>query len=66
MGMCRAVTCKRCGRPTWAGCGRHVEQVLGHVPPSKRCQCDAKGGSASSAGAARPGLLARLRGAKSR
>jgi phage shock protein E len=37
--MCRKVTCTRCGRPTWAGCGAHVEQVLRDVPPAKRCQC---------------------------
>lgn len=36
--MCRQVTCKKCGKPTWAGCGAHVEQVLGHVPKSQRCQ----------------------------
>lgn len=36
--MCRAVKCKECGKATWAGCGAHVEQVLGHLPPSERCQ----------------------------
>ena len=40
--MCRAITCKKCGRPSWAGCGAHVEQVLGHVPPAERCQCRAE------------------------
>jgi hypothetical protein len=37
--MCRLVTCKKCQKPTWAGCGAHVEQVLGHVPPAARCAC---------------------------
>jgi hypothetical protein len=37
--MCRAVTCNSCAKPTWAGCGAHVEQVLGHVPKADRCQC---------------------------
>jgi hypothetical protein len=37
--MCRAVTCKKCSRPSWAGCGAHVEQVLGHVPAGQRCKC---------------------------
>jgi len=37
--MCRRVTCRKCGRPTYAGCGAHVEQVLGGVPPSERCHC---------------------------
>ncbi len=35
--MCRAVVCKKCGKPTWAGCGRHVEQVLAGVPRADRC-----------------------------
>jgi hypothetical protein len=35
--MCRRVTCKTCGKPTWAGCGAHVEQVLGDVPKAQRC-----------------------------
>ena len=37
--MCRRVTCGRCGRPTFAGCGAHVEAVLGDVPKEKRCAC---------------------------
>jgi hypothetical protein len=37
--MCRAVTCKRCGRPSWKGCGSHVEQALGDVPADQRCRC---------------------------
>ena len=37
--MCRRVSCPTCGRPTFAGCGQHIEQVLGDVPPAERCQC---------------------------
>ena len=37
--MCRRVTCSECNKPTFAGCGDHVEQVLGDVPPSERCRC---------------------------
>jgi hypothetical protein len=37
--MCRRVDCPKCGRPTFAGCGAHVEQVLGDVPPAQRCRC---------------------------
>ena len=37
--MCRRVTCDRCGKPTFAGCGAHIEQVLGDVPKDQRCQC---------------------------
>ena len=35
--MCRAVTCKSCGKTTWAGCGQHVEQVMRGVPAPNRC-----------------------------
>jgi len=37
--MCRRVECRKCGRPTFAGCGMHVEQVLGDVPAAERCRC---------------------------
>ena len=37
--MCQRVECSKCGRPTYAGCGMHVEQVLGNVPPAQRCRC---------------------------
>ncbi|MCL4818778.1 MAG: hypothetical protein KJ067_06540 [Vicinamibacteria bacterium] len=37
--MCSQVSCPRCGRPTWAGCGQHIEQALRGVPQDKRCQC---------------------------
>jgi len=35
--MCRAVTCRQCGKVTWAGCGQHVDQVMAGVPKSRRC-----------------------------
>lgn len=41
--MCQRVTCGKCGKPTYAGCGAHIEQVLGDVPKGERCQC-ARGG----------------------
>ncbi len=37
--MCARVTCNRCGKPTWAGCGQHVESALAGVPKDARCQC---------------------------
>ncbi len=37
--MCRRVDCSKCGRPTYAGCGAHVEEVLGGVPREERCRC---------------------------
>jgi len=56
-GMCRRVTCKRCGKPGWAGCGAHVEQVLGDVPVADRCSCADEPAARGSGG-----LLARLFG----
>ncbi len=35
--MCRPVTCKTCGKTTWAGCGQHVDQVMATVPRADRC-----------------------------
>ena len=35
--MCRAATCRTCGKTTWAGCGQHVDQVMRNVPSGQRC-----------------------------
>ena len=35
--MCSRVTCRTCGKPTWSGCGNHIEQALAGVPKSDRC-----------------------------
>jgi hypothetical protein len=48
--MCRAVTCKKCGKTTWAGCGQHVDQVLAGVPASRRCPGHVSESAASSGG----------------
>ena len=37
--MCRRADCSKCGRPTYAGCGAHVEMVLADVPVTERCRC---------------------------
>ena len=37
--MCARITCDRCGKPTWTGCGQHVEETLGGVPAADRCRC---------------------------
>ena len=52
--MCRQVTCRTCGRPTWAGCGQHVDRVMADVPPAQRCPGHVK--------EPRSGMLARLFG----
>lgn len=49
--MCRRVNCASCGRPSYAGCGAHIEQVLGDVPRAERCRC--REAAASGAGAAK-------------
>lgn len=54
--MCRAVTCKSCGKTTWAGCGQHVDMVMRGVPQRDRCQCP------PSAPASGGGLLSKLFG----
>jgi hypothetical protein len=36
--MCSAVTCRKCGKTTWSGCGEHVDQVMRGVPQSQRCE----------------------------
>jgi hypothetical protein len=32
--MCRAATCKKCGKTTWAGCGQHVDQSSSAASPA--------------------------------
>lgn len=38
--MCRRAVCQSCGKVTYEGCGRHVEQVLAGVPSPQRCRCE--------------------------
>lgn len=52
--MCRPTVCRKCGKTGWAGCGRHVEQVLAGVPRAQRCP-----GHPKEPGT---GFFARLRG----
>jgi len=40
--MCQRVTCPKCGKQTWSGCGKHIEQALAGVPPAQRCTCPKK------------------------
>lgn len=37
--MCHPVTCPRCGKTGWAGCGQHVEEVMRPIPQARRCTC---------------------------
>ena len=45
--MCRQVTCKTCGKPTWTGCGAHIEQALANVPKAERCKCSEQASASS-------------------
>jgi hypothetical protein len=36
--MCSPVTCRKCGKTTWSGCGEHVEQALFGIPMDQRCE----------------------------
>jgi hypothetical protein len=36
--MCHKTTCRKCQKPTWAGCGNHIEIALKGIPKSQRCQ----------------------------
>jgi hypothetical protein len=31
--------CEKCNKPTWKGCGKHIEQALKDVPEDERCKC---------------------------
>lgn len=35
--MCSKVICKLCKKPTWSGCGEHIEEALAGIPNSERC-----------------------------
>jgi hypothetical protein len=57
--MCQRITCSTCHKPSYAGCGRHVEQVLGDVSPSDRCKCREE---RAASGKGEPSLFERLFG----
>jgi hypothetical protein len=60
--MCRRIQCRKCGRPSYSGCGAHVEQVLRDVPPGDRCKCRESKGTEPKAsdGAGNRSWLSRL------
>jgi hypothetical protein len=41
--MCFKATCDACGKPTWKGCGLHIDSALASVPYEQRCACKARG-----------------------
>ena len=36
--MCSRTTCRKCGKPSWSGCGQHIEIALKGVAKKDRCQ----------------------------
>lgn len=36
--MCSRITCRKCGKPSWSGCGQHIEIALKGVAKKDRCQ----------------------------
>jgi hypothetical protein len=63
--MCRRVECDKCKKPTFAGCGAHIEQVLGDVPREDRCSCREKAKAEPASGnkpSGEPGFFRRILG----
>ncbi|MGC8509257.1 MAG: hypothetical protein ACP5PB_00075 [Acidimicrobiales bacterium] len=56
--MCHRTTCRTCHKPTWSGCGNHIEQALAGVPKVERCTCRENPPERANAG----GFFSRLRG----
>jgi hypothetical protein len=52
--MCSPVTCRTCGKTTWAGCGQHIASVKRSVPASQWCD--------GHAGEQKPSLIDRFLG----
>ena len=36
--MCSKVICRQCNKPTWSGCGEHIEDALAGIAVSDRCK----------------------------
>ena len=58
--MCRPVTCKKCQKTTWAGCGQHIAQVKARVPKDQWCGGHAKE-AAPAGGSSEGGFWSRFR-----
>jgi len=37
--MCSQVMCYDCNKPTWQGCGQHIEDALEGIAEADRCHC---------------------------
>lgn len=48
--MCSRVKCRSCNKPTWSGCGDHIEEALAGVAKKDRCQCAGNAAVSSGSG----------------
>jgi len=55
--MCSPVTCRTCGKTTWAGCGQHVAQVRAMVPADQWCDGHVQAGASQPNIQANSGLF---------
>ncbi len=53
--MCWQTPCRTCGKPSWGGCGMHIESALRGVPVEARCPGWRSGKCAPSQAASKPG-----------
>lgn len=60
--MCRAATCRVCGKTTWAGCGQHIRSVKSTVPAGQWCNGKHTQAEEDAARAAKPSFFSRLFG----
>ncbi|CAN0170743.1 unnamed protein product [Pylaiella littoralis] len=55
--MCRKVNCDTCSKPTWKGCGMHIDSALSGLAEGDRCagwkqgKCPAAPAATGGAGA---------------
>lgn len=37
--MCYVITCQKCNKLSWRGCGNHLESIKKQIPINNRCNC---------------------------
>lgn len=60
--MCRPVSCKVCGKTTWAGCGQHVGDVKAMVPAAQWCNGQHSDAEQAQASTNQGGFLSKIFG----
>ncbi|CAO3588095.1 unnamed protein product [Absidia cylindrospora] len=49
--MCRRITCNKCEKFTWTGCGLHIQSALAGLTEEEKCQCNKQEEASESKGA---------------